>query len=241
MNAPSPGGVASPPAERGHRRGLLALALQELLTATVRLRANRQNAADAESFRNHIKQLLTAAHEAATRAGYGGEDIKLAMYATVVFLDESVLGSRHPAFVEWPRRPLQEELFGGHMGGEAFFQNLQALLARQDTDDLADVLELYQLCLLLGFQGRYGGAGRDELRGWTTATADKIARIRGAATALSPAWAPPTDEVIPVPKDPWLRPLAYGAIAVFALSSVVALLFWIWQHSWITDLRSALR
>jgi type VI secretion system protein ImpK len=240
MSAP-PGVAVSSPAERGHRRGLLALALQELLTATVRLRANRQNAADAESFRNHVKQLLGTAHEEARRAGYGGDDIKLAMYAAVVFLDESVLASRHPAFVEWPRRPLQEELFGGHMGGEAFFQNLQALLSRQDTDDGADVLEVYQLCLLLGFQGRYGGLGRDELRAWSTAAAEKIGRTRGATPGLSPAWAPPSGEVIPVPKDPWLRPLAYGAIAVFALSSVVALLFWIWQHSWITDLRSALR
>ena len=40
------------------RRGQLALVLQEVLTATVRLRANRQVAADAESFRGHIKQLL---------------------------------------------------------------------------------------------------------------------------------------------------------------------------------------
>jgi type VI secretion system protein ImpK len=231
----------SAPAERGHRRGILALALQEPFTATVRLRANRQSATDAQSFRDHVKQLLTAAHEEARNAGYGGEDVKLAIYAAVVFLDESVLNSRHPAFAEWPRRPLQEEIFGGHMGGETFFQNLQALLGRQDSDDLADVLEVYQLCLLLGFQGRYGGGGRDELRAWSTAIAEKMARIRGAGALLSPAWAPPAGEVIPVPKDPWLRPLLYGAIGVFALSSLLALLFWLWQHSWITDLRSALR
>jgi type VI secretion system protein ImpK len=241
MNAASPGAVASLPAERGYRRGVLALALQEPLTATVRLRANRQNAADAESFRSHVKQLLSTAHEEARRTGYAGEDIKLAIYAVVVFLDESVLNSRHPAFAEWPRRPLQEELFGGHMGGETFFQNLNALLGRQDTDDMADVLEVYQLCLLLGFQGRYGGAGGDQLRGWATAVAEKIARIRGRASALAPAWAPPGDEVIPIPQDPWVRPLAYGAIVVFALSAGFALLFWIWQQSWIADLRSALR
>jgi len=230
--------TASAPAERVHRRGVLALALQEVFTATVRLRANRQSAADAESFRNHIKQLLGSAHEEARRAGYTAEDVKLAIYAVVAFLDESVLNSRHPAFAEWPRRPLQEELFGGHTGGEMFFQNLHALQGRQDTDDLADVLEVHQLCLLLGFQGRYGGAGHDELRSWTAATRDKIARIRGGPTTLSPAWAPPSDEVIPIPKDPWVRPLGYTAIAVLAASCLLALLFWLWQQSWIADLRA---
>ena len=241
MNASAAGLVASPPAERGYRRGMLALALQELFTTTVRLRANRQAAADAASFREHVKQLLTHAHDEARRAGYGGEDVKLAIYAAVVFLDESVLNSGHPAFVEWPRRPLQEELFGGHMGGETFFQNLHALLGRPDTDDLADVLEVHQLCLLLGFEGRYGAGGRDEVRAWRSGVADKIARVRGRPGSLSPAWAPPNDEVILIPRDPWIRPLAYGAIAMVALSSLGALLFWIWQQSWIADLKGALR
>lgn len=225
------------PAERGHRRGVLALALQEALTATVRLRANRQAATDAAGFRTQMKQLLTAAHEEARRAGYASEDSKLAIYAVVVFLDESVLNSRHPAFADWPRRPLQEEIFGGHTGGETFFQNLQALIGRQESDDVADVVEAYQLCLLLGFQGRYGSGGRDELRAWMTAAAEKIARIRGGVGPLSPAWAPPTDEVIPLARDPWLRPLGYGALAVFAASTLFALLFWIWQQAWIGDLR----
>jgi type VI secretion system protein ImpK len=237
VTARAPADVAGYPAERAHRRGLLALALQETLTATVRLRTNRQSATDAEGFRAQVKQLLATAHEEARRAGYAGEDSKLAIYAAVVFLDESVLSSRHPSFAEWPRRPLQEEIFGGHTGGETFFQNLHALIGRQDSDDVADVVEAYQLCLLLGFQGRYGASGRDELRAWMTAAADKIGRIRGGAGPLSPGWAPPTDEVIPVPRDPWLRPLAFTTIAVFAASSLLALLFWVWQQSWIADLR----
>ncbi len=207
----------------------------------MRLRANRQSATDAESFRSHVKQLLSTAHDEARRVGYAPEDVKLAIYAVVVFLDESVLNSRHPAFVEWPRRPLQEELFGGHTGGETFFQNLQALLARQDTDDLADVLEVYQLCLLLGFQGRYGGTGRDESRAWATALTDKIVRARGASGSLSPAWAPPGDEVIPIPKDAWVRPLAYAAAATFGVGALVSFVFWILQQSWIADLRGTVR
>lgn len=222
--------------DRAQRRGRLGAALQEPFTATVRLRANRQSATDADSFRSHVKRLLSAAHEEARRVGYRGDDIKLAIFAVVAFLDESVLNSRHPAFVEWPRCPLQEELFGGHMGGETFFQNLQSLLATQESEDLADVLEVYQLCLLLGFQGRYAGA-TNELRSWAAATGEKIGRIRGTRGSLSPGWAPAKDEVIPVARDGMLRPLGYTAIAMFAIGCVVSLVFWMLQQSWVTDLR----
>ncbi len=238
MRAPATGttGVL---AERVSRRGALALALQETLTATERLRVNRQSATSAEIFRAHIKQLLSAAHDDARAAGYSSEDVKLAVHAAVVFLDESVLNSRNPTFAEWPRRPLQEELFGGHMGGETFFQNLHALLGRQDNDDVADVLEVYQLCLLLGFQGRYGAAGGNELLSWISVTADRIARVRGRPSALSPSWALPEGEVIAVAKDRWVRPLAIVAAVSFAVLCLSSFIFWVAQQSWFSDLRIA--
>jgi type VI secretion system protein ImpK len=235
--SPSPrGGTAAAPAERARRTGVLAAALQEALTAIERLHTSRQAAADAATFRNQIKQLLATAHDEARRAGYEAADVKLAIYAAVAFLDEAVLNSRLPAFAEWPRRPLQEELFGGHTGGETFFQNLHALLSRGDSDDLADVLEVYELCLLFGFQGRYAMGNPDELRAWVTATAEKRIRIRGALDGLSPAWAPPTDEVIPVPRDVWVRRLGIAAIVLAAGVLVAAVGFGLVQQAWIAGL-----
>ena len=102
-------------AEPARRRGTLALVLQEALTAIVRLRANRQAAADAESFRAHLKQLLATADDQSRRAGYDQGTVKRAIYAATVFLDESVLNSSQPMFADWPRKPLQEEIFGGHI------------------------------------------------------------------------------------------------------------------------------
>src|SRR5690606_3296362 len=87
------------------RRGQLALALQEPFTVAIRLRANRQVAADADSFRAHIKQLLNAADREARRLGYDGEYVRLAVYAYIAFLDESVLNSEQPMFAAWPRQP----------------------------------------------------------------------------------------------------------------------------------------
>src|SRR5690606_17285143 len=94
------------------RRGELALALQEAFTVAVRLRTNRQVAANAQSFRAHVKQLLDGAHRHAAHAGYNPELIRLAIYAYIAFLDESVLNSGQAMFAEWPRQPLQEEVFG---------------------------------------------------------------------------------------------------------------------------------
>lgn len=221
----------------GYRRGQLALKLQEAMTAAVRLRSNRQVAADAGAFRTHIKHLLGVADQEARQLGYEGNDIKLAIYAYVVFLDESVLNSPQPMFTDWPRRPLQEEIFGGHMGGEIFFDNLKELLGRQDSDDLADLLEVYQLCLLLGFHGRYGMDREGELRGLTSPISDRIQRIRGAYGELSPHWAPPTDEKPPSYRDPWIRRLGISAIIAFTVACALYVIFDFSLRSGATELR----
>src|SRR3712207_2923562 len=104
------------------RRGQLALTLQEAFTAVVRLRSNRQVAANVEAFRAQMKQVLAAAEQEARRIGYAGDDVRYALFALIAFIDESVLNSSQPMFADWGRRPLQEEVFGGHTGGELFFQ-----------------------------------------------------------------------------------------------------------------------
>src|SRR4026208_2383700 len=142
----------------------LALILQEVMTAIVRLRSNRQAVNDANSFRAHMREALKTADNEARRYGYSGDDIQLAIFATVAFLDESILNSRNPLFADWPRKPLQEELFGTHMAGEVFFQHLQKLLSRIDSHEAADVLEVYYLCVLLGFGGRYSMGNKGDLK-----------------------------------------------------------------------------
>ncbi|MGH7580727.1 MAG: DotU family type IV/VI secretion system protein [Gemmatimonadales bacterium] len=205
-------------------RGQLGLTLQEVLTATVRLRANRTVAADAESFRNHVKQLLSTAEREARRIGYASDDIALALYAAVTFLDESVLNSSQAMFADWPSRPLQEEIFGGHMGGEIFFQHLKQLLTRQDSEDLADLLEVFLLCLMLGFRGRYSGADQGEVHALRTSVQEKIGRIRGGFGELSPGWTLPSRERAPAVRDHWLRWL--GVAATLAVLAAAGLFVW---------------
>lgn len=196
----------------------LALALQEALTVVERLRSHRMPVTDASSFRHQMRQALQTAEQQARNWGYSGEETKLAIFAVVAFLDESVLNLRLPVFAEWHKQPLQEELFGHHIAGEVFFQNLERLLAANDSPELADLIEVYELCLLLGFAGRYSLGGRGELANLIQRCRQKIDRIRGVNPDFSPAWALPAGEAsMNSGADPWVRRLTYAAVGCLVL------------------------
>jgi type VI secretion system protein ImpK len=199
----------------------LALAFQEVLTAIVRVRFGRQAVQNAENFRHHMKGSLRDAAQDAMARGYTQEDTQSALYAIVAFLDESVLNCRQPAFADWPRLPLQEELFGGHVAGESFFTNLQRVLSRTDFAVAADLLEVFYLCLLLGYKGRYAVTGGGDLRALMEAVREKIQRIRGGSAALSPRWALPAETVAARASDPWLKRLGWAALGCLALALVL--------------------
>jgi type VI secretion system protein ImpK len=211
---PAPAGAhtgASP------RRGQLAHTLQEAFTAVVRLRSARQVAANGEGFRSQVKQVLAAAEQDARRIGYTGADVRYALFALIAFIDESVLTSAQSMFAGWTRRSLQEEVFGAHAGGELFFQYLQQLLGRPDSEDVADVLEVYQLCLLLGFKGRYSVTHGSELQVIVEQVAQKIERARGPAGELSPRWRPSALPLSGHRFDPTGSAVTAGAVGVVVL------------------------
>lgn len=198
--------------------GRLALAFQEAFTVVVRLRDDRQVAADGDAFRRHVKQVLVAADREARDAGYDPELVRLAVYAYIAFLDESVLNSPRSMFSDWPRQPLQVEVFGDQRAGETFYEQLRDLLGRQDSGQVADVLEVYLLCLLLGFRGRYGSAESGEVHSLMSRIRTKIDRVRGDVGELSPSWALPAAEEAPTLRDPWIRRLAFAAGGTLGLA-----------------------
>jgi type VI secretion system protein ImpK len=215
-------------AQTGRRAENLAFVCQELLTVGERLRSNRQQVADAASFRAQIWAAVRQAEDDARRRGYSTDDIELAVFAVIAFLDESILNLRLPVFADWPRQPLQEERYGHHVAGEIFFQNLAKLLTRSDSQELADLLEVYQLALLLGFAGRYSMGGRGELRGVTVQTGDRIQRIRQTSGWLAPGWQLPAEAPVKTGGDPWVSRMAVilivCGIAVVVLYLVCSLL-----------------
>lgn len=223
-SSPAAGAQTGAPLPPAHRENL-ALVYQEVLTAITRLRSNRQSVTDAASFRSQIKGVLVAAEADATRCGYSTEDARLGTFAVVAFLDESILNSQNPVFVDWPRMPLQEELFGVHVAGEMYFQCINKLLARNDSSEVADVLEIFALCLALGYRGRFSRSGQEGIRTILNSILEKMQRIRGGPRPLSPGWAPPRDALIRKTYDPWARRLAFGALGFVGLAVVLFVFF----------------
>lgn len=171
----------------------LASCYENAITIVLRLSSLQQaSAASSQEFRTSIRAALRAAMEQAKSLGYSSENNQLAFFAVVAFLDESVLKTQNPAFADWAQRPLQEEMFGHNRAGEVFFDNLHALLIRPDSPETADCLEVYCLCLLLGFKGRFAlstgilsgnpGARSGEIHALIKQAREKIDRIRGVSS-----------------------------------------------------------
>jgi type VI secretion system protein ImpK len=153
-------------------------------------------------------------------------------------LDESVLKMQNPAFADWAQRPLQEEMFGHNRAGEVFFQHLGTLLARPDSQETADCLEVYCLCMLLGFKGQYAidpdGYGRSrgagDVQNITRQAREKIDRIRGKMSFLPDA--PPPSEVRKVPPvDRWSRGLGGAVLILLVLALLAYGGFWFQLHT----------
>ncbi len=215
----------------------LALLFQEILTVTGRLRDGRQEVSSAEAFRGQAIEAIRLAGQQAQTRGYTGADIQLATFAIVAFLDESILNLRSPVFKDWARRPLQEELFGRHEAGETFFEYLQQLIKRRDAPETADAIEVYYLCLLLGYLGRYSIASKAELRSLMQQAEEKIARIRGTNAEMSPHWRLPEETTGPAAPDRWQKWFYWAAISAALLAPLCYPAYWLLLRSGVERLQ----
>jgi len=102
--------------------------------------------------RQRITGLLEAMNARASEAGIPPGDLSEALYAIVAFMDEQILRSQWSGRQQWMGQPLQLTYFNENTAGEGFFQRMQSLEQRPNQ---AHVLEIYYLCLALGFRGKY--------------------------------------------------------------------------------------
>lgn len=115
-----------------------------------------------DELRGRFKKALDAMVQRARRVGVPDAEVAEARYALVAFIDEQVMRSSWSGRGEWMNRPLQLEMFRESTAGENFFVRLHALL-QSSRPHVA--VEVYYLCLLLGFRGAYAGDKRlDEFR-----------------------------------------------------------------------------
>lgn len=162
--------------------------LVDLTTPLVRLLSDLQPSTVDAGFRPKVEDLLRDFENRALRLNYGQAEVKHAQYALCALVDEIILLSELPVKDEWLGRPLQMQFFDDVSAGEEFYNRLDQLrLARTKT--AADVLEVYHLCLALGFRGKYGNPkGQERVQVLLQGLANDIcaARDTTAQAPLSP-------------------------------------------------------
>lgn len=120
----------------------------------IQLRRTDPNAQPApESVQQRMRSLIENMQRRGLDLNLSREDILEITYAIVALADQigSYYGSQNLRQF-WVSRPLELALFQSNQAGEVFFQRLEAL--RQDPRRV-EVVRVYYLCLVLGFQGKY--------------------------------------------------------------------------------------
>ena len=166
----------------------------ECFSAIGRFRALDEPVASPEAVQARLCTLVDTFKERARKAALPEKDAQDIAYALVALIDEVALRAPEPLRGYWMNQPLQLHYFGENVAGEGFFTRLDSLLA--DGRRLA-VLRVYQLCLLFGFQGKYGFPGGDvELMRIAESVRSQVQRSQEEPSALSPAGEAPDEPLL---------------------------------------------
>jgi len=105
-----------------------------------------------ESVQQRLRSLIDTMRQRGTQLGIAQEDVLEITYAVIALADEVAIYAGGNLRQFWMSRPLQLQYFNENQAGENFFVRVQAL--RTDPRRI-DVVRVYYMCLVLGFQGRY--------------------------------------------------------------------------------------
>lgn len=214
--APAAGAGAAPAESQLHARTLLDLLYDGFFMLF--LLRNGQQPGSAEEFLARVREFLDDFDRGAKRLNVGAEDVFDAKYAFCAAIDETILSSDFAIRGAWERRPLQLVLFGEQLAGEGFFTKLEEL--RAHGAPRLQALEVFHMCLLLGFRGKYILEGPEKLAYLTARLGDEISAIKGKRAAFAPHWLIPDKIAHALKRETplWI----FGA--VFALIALLAFL-----------------
>jgi type VI secretion system protein ImpK len=146
---------------------------------------------DAEAMRLKIDEQFRALETKARQSDVPQEDVQQAKYAICAFIDEMILTSSWPLKESWADKPLQLAYFNDFSAGEEFYNKVDQLRGSKKNS----VLEVYYLCLALGFRGKYvdlqGMEKKKVLMDTMLREMRGTASTPSAAAGLSPSWQPP--------------------------------------------------
>lgn len=176
----------------------------------------QQSPGTAADFMLRIQEFLADFERDAKKLNASADDIFASKYAFCAAVDERILSSDFEMRDVWERRPLQMALFGEQLAGENFFHHLEKCRAQGVSRLLA--LEVFHLCLLLGFQGKYRMEGLEKLAYLTGRLGDEIAAMKGKRAPFAPHWQLPDQVAHALKRE---TPL-WATGAVFALIGLLA-------------------
>jgi type VI secretion system protein ImpK len=165
-------------------------AAHPLLTIITRLRGSAQHP-DPSGLRDELARAVTDFEQAAAAAGAPRDAIVAARYLLCTFLDETAASTPWGGQGAWASDTLLVRFHNETWGGEKSFQLLSRLSEAPQQN--RHLLELFHLCLALGFEGRYRVLpnGRAQLEQLRERLYQMIRQDRPAAEpGLSPRWMP---------------------------------------------------
>src|SRR5262245_49188506 len=143
-----------------------------------------------DPFRSKAEGLVSAMEQRALDSDFPAPLIEMAKFALVGFLDETILQSSWALRDLWAGNPLQLQYFNEFNAGEEFYTKLESLRNADDPKKL-DILEVYFLCLALGFKGKYADLkGMEKIKVLSDSIAKELRKARSKAEGLSPDWEP---------------------------------------------------
>lgn len=194
----------------------LAAASNRLLLLASEITRDGSGLPDHDAFRQRVMEALSQLADAASKSNYSPRDVSEAQYALVAFIDEAVQGSSWEHRDAWSLRPMQVELFGNRDAGERFFEHLES------NRKSRDVLEVYYLCLALGFQGRNRSSDEGAERLYDLMNGLGRDFAREAPEALCPQ---PSRELAPPARRSSSRAFVLAGFAILLLAGLTGVYF----------------
>jgi type VI secretion system protein ImpK len=169
-----------------------------------------------ETVHARMRGFFEALKDRARTHGIPDKDTQDIIYALVALADEVAINTPEPLRSYWMNQPLQLHYFGENVAGEGFFVRLQSLLS---DGRRVEVMRVYHLCLLFGFQGKYGFPGGDaDLVRITEGVRNQLERHLEVPETLAPAGEPPDEPAVRRASSNFLLWVSLG---VFALALAV--------------------
>lgn len=189
--------------------------------------------APSNELRPKVASLLDDFVRRAERYKFNHKIVSVAKFALASFIDETMLTNNFPLRSEWERNPLQLEYFGEQLAGNKFFEKLESML--QQPEVTQDAIEIYYLCMLLGFKGRYGVYEQEKLLAIMQSTANVLVKVgKMKSVELSPHWLA-NDQPKPPPKRGLPLWAKIGAFAAVGLAFIIYLAMFLMSSKYLQD------